>query len=422
MKKVLSVLLVAMLLLGTLCAAAFAEEEQQTIRVLWWGSQTRHDLTMQMIAKFMEKYPNIKVEVEFTDWGSYWNKLATQVAGDLTPDVIQMDYAYIVQYASAGVLAPLDAYVEAGQLNVADIADTVLGSGRVNDTLYAIANGTNVPTLMYRKDLVEQVGMTLSMQPTLAEYLQVSKVIYEQTGHTDNYITSMGIDDLRFRVRNFGLDLYSEEGTALGFEDPQYIVDMWKTAQQADADGYTLGVGEDTAATAFDSYINDRWAGYHSTNELGAFEEGSGLQLDMVAIPSPEGATMPSTYFKTTMFWAVSANSMVKDAAVQFIDFYTNDADSYAIIGMDRGMPSSSKMRDFIKPNLSDTEQRAAVVVDFFSQPGNTTPIMNPDPAAHNEVRALLGQYSEQVRYNLVEDLDAFAVEFMAEANALLAK
>lgn len=422
MKRFLSILLISLMTLTMLGGAASAAEEQQTIRVLWWGSQTRHDLTTQMIAKFMEKHPNIKVEVEFTDWGSYWNKLATQVAGDLVPDVIQMDYAYIMQYARSGVLEPLDPYIEAGKLNIDDIAETVVDSGRVDGNIYAIATGTTAPVLMHRKDLVEQVGMELSMQPTLEEYIAVSKAIYEQTGHTDDYITQLGIEDLRNRVRNYGLNLYNEESNGLGFDDPQYVVDMWNVALQADEDGYTLGIGETTAATAFDSYINDTWAAHHSTNELGAYQEGSAMDLEMVALPSLEGATDVATYFKSTMFWAVSVNSQAKDAAVEFINFYTNDEDCFSIIGMDRGMPSSSKMREFITPNLSPTEQKVAAAIDFFSQPGNSTPVMPPDAPAHNEVRALLVQYSEEVRYGLVDDLYAYAVQFMEEANALLAK
>ena len=109
MKRSLICLLVLVLLLGT--ASTAAAEETQTIRVLWWGSQARHDLTVAAIDVFMEKNPNIHVEIEFTDWGGYWSKLATQAAGGMVPDVVQMDYAYITQYAGNDVLADLTPYV-----------------------------------------------------------------------------------------------------------------------------------------------------------------------------------------------------------------------------------------------------------------------------------------------------------------------
>jgi multiple sugar transport system substrate-binding protein len=83
LKRFFACLLTVALLL---CSFSFAlADDQQTIHVLWWGSQTRHDATTKMIEKFMEKYPNIKVEIELTDWTGYWSKLATQAAGGWFP-------------------------------------------------------------------------------------------------------------------------------------------------------------------------------------------------------------------------------------------------------------------------------------------------------------------------------------------------
>ena len=46
---------------------------------------------------------------------------------------------------------------------------------------------------------------------------------------------------------------------------------------------------------------------------------------------------------------------------------------------------------------------------------------MPPDPAAYGEVEKLFNEYTEQVRYGLVSDLEATAREFITEANGILA-
>ncbi len=46
---------------------------------------------------------------------------------------------------------------------------------------------------------------------------------------------------------------------------------------------------------------------------------------------------------------------------------------------------------------------------------------MNPDPPEHTKVSELLDQYSEQVRYGEITDLETAAQQFMDEANAILA-
>ena len=49
------------------------------------------------------------------------------------------------------------------------------------------------------------------------------------------------------------------------------------------------------------------------------------------------------------------------------------------------------------------------------------SPLMNPDSAAHSKVSDLLTQYSDQVRYGEITDLETAAQQFMDEANAILA-
>lgn len=81
------------------------------LNILWWGSQTRHELTTAMLEKFQELNPDIEVVMDYSDWDGYWTKLPAQVAGGQTPDVFQMDYSKLSQYVDNGVLAELDGYV-----------------------------------------------------------------------------------------------------------------------------------------------------------------------------------------------------------------------------------------------------------------------------------------------------------------------
>ena len=421
-KRFLACALVAAMLLCMAGTVSLAGGEQTTLRILWWGSQTRHDLTMTMLDKFMEKYPNIKVEPEFTDWGGYWSKLATQVAGGLTPDLIQMDHAYLVQYANNGVLTSLNGYTESGAIGVSDVDPAILASGKIGDNLYAVPTGMNALVLMYRQDILDEAGIEMPFAPTWPEYVDISKQVFEKTGRTDTYVVGFGMDQLRFSLRNMGLNMYNEEGTGLGWDDPQYLVEGWERVLAAQEAGNGLGIGENTAATAFDDLVNDSWVNCHWTNELEAYQNGSGVELEMSEVPWRVGAIQPATFFKPSMFWSISETSAVKDAAATFINFFVNDTDCYDIVGTDRAMPISASIREYIMPNLNPAAKKAADVLDKLSTEGHITPVMKPDVAAHGEIDALFGQYNEQVRYGLAGDLTELAQEFINEANGLIAK
>ena len=76
--------------------------------------------------------PNVTIKPEPTDWGSYWDKLATMTAGNNTPDVIQMDEKYIAEYGSKGVLLDLE---KAG-VKTDGFAPGTIDLGRVKGKLF----------------------------------------------------------------------------------------------------------------------------------------------------------------------------------------------------------------------------------------------------------------------------------------------
>ncbi len=352
---------------GTSANTASGAEGKTTLNVLWWGSQTRHEMTTEMLEKFEELNPDIDVVMDYSDWDGYWTKLPAQVAGGQTPDVFQMDYAKLAEYVENGVTADLSSYIADGSLDMSNVEQNILDSGTIDGKVYAISTGTNAPALLYRQDILDELGLSLPMNPTMSEYAEVSKAVYEATGLRDTFIT------------------------------------------------------DSSATTAFDSMVTDAWSRLQNSNELQAYREATGKDIRMVMIPSLDDATTPASFLKPAMFWCVSADSDVKDAAVRFINFFTNSPECYDIVGIERAVPISSKMREYVAPSLDEISQEVVEYVDYVSQPEMSSPLMNPDPPEHTKVSELLDQYSEQVRYGEITDLETAAQQFMDEANAILA-
>lgn len=402
-------------------SASTTADGKTQLNILWWGSQTRHELTTQMLEKFQEENPDIEVVMDYSDWDGYWTKLPAQVAGGQTPDVFQMDYAKLAQYVENGVMAPLDDYVADGSLDLSNVAQSVIDSGSIDGKLYAVSTGTNAPVMLYRKDILDDLGIEMPMNPTMSEYTDISKKVYEATGLRDTFVTSCSADNLRFRLRNYGMNLYNDDASALGFDDPKYIVDMWQLALDSQNEGWGLMIGEETATTAFDSMVMDSWSRYQNSNELQAYRDATGKDISMVMIPNTDDATASATYLKPAMFWCVAADSDVKDAAVRFINYFANDTSCYDIVGIERAVPISSEMREYVAHTLDEVGKQVVEFVDYVSQPNMASPLMNPDPAKHSEISDLLSQYSDQVRYGEITDLPTAAQQFMDEANAILA-
>ena len=81
-------------------AAVFspADAGDVTLRFAWWESDARHEATLAAISKYMELYPNVKIEGEYQGYDGYQQKLMTQFAGGTEPDLMQLDYYWNPQW------------------------------------------------------------------------------------------------------------------------------------------------------------------------------------------------------------------------------------------------------------------------------------------------------------------------------------
>jgi multiple sugar transport system substrate-binding protein len=70
-----------------------------SLRYTWWGNPDRAARTQEAVDLFEKKHPGIDVQTSFAGYEPYKQKLATQAAGGDAPDVMQLDYRMIDQYA-----------------------------------------------------------------------------------------------------------------------------------------------------------------------------------------------------------------------------------------------------------------------------------------------------------------------------------
>src|SRR5690348_7314708 len=95
-------------LLGTaLDGSALAQAARTRLRMTWWGGADRAKRTQAALEAYQKHNTGTQIDTETIGWGDYWTRLATQVAGGNAPDIIQMDYRYIYEYARRKALKPL---------------------------------------------------------------------------------------------------------------------------------------------------------------------------------------------------------------------------------------------------------------------------------------------------------------------------
>ncbi len=125
----------------------------------WWGNDDRAARTQQVVDLFEKRHPEISVRTSFASYDTYVQKLATQAAGGDLPDVAQLDYRQISQYAGSGTLLDLGPYVKDGTIRSADFDKNLTHTGFYAGGQYALPMSRGTTGFAYDADVFHKAGV-----------------------------------------------------------------------------------------------------------------------------------------------------------------------------------------------------------------------------------------------------------------------
>ncbi len=409
--------------------AAASDGSPVTIKFTWWGNQSRHEYTQKILDKYTELHPNVTFEALPNGWDGYFDKLSTQAASGSMPDVVAMDYLYITTYAKNNSIADLQPYVDNGTIDVSSIDEGVLNSGKIDGKLAGIVGSTGSLAVGYNPAVFEEAGIeapNANGDWTWDDFVAKAKEVKEKTGKLG--VTSTGVVDdtnlFNYWVRQHNAQLFSDDKKSLGYDDDQIMIDyldMWKDLQDAGAaanpDEYaqiqTLGQEASPVVTGEAGMINEN---NNYASKLSSVND----KLE-ITIPPTNKDNMKAMWNKPGYFLCISETSKVKDEAAKFIDWFLNSEESNEIMMAERGVPSSSKVREFLvnsgKMNEKQTEMfaYADTVLNYSSE------APAPDPIGISEVGESFKNNAYQAFYGQMTSAEA-AAAFRQEANDILAR
>lgn len=408
-------------------AAEVSADAGTELTIIWWGSQQRANLTQEALALYEKENPGISFDGQFLSGADYWNKLATSAAGHTMADVVQMDKAYIQQYVDNNMLVDLQPYVDSGVIDLSNVDENVREFGRVGDGLYAICIGVNSPALLYNKTLLDENGIAVKDNMTMAEFLDVCRTVYEKTGYKTNLQYNNGTSFMEFFLRASGETLFkdnaigaSEENLAAYFElytlgkEEGWLIDPSVFAEVA------IGQPEQEPLVYGSSPASMSWCAFYFSNNMAAVTNAAkeGMEIGITTWPSDDAEK--SNYLKPSMFFSVSVDSKNPDEAAKLIDFWTNSVECNEILLGERGVPVSSEVAEAITSKMSESDQKVVAYINNVVTP-KCSDVSPASPNGATEVYDLVYKLEEAICYGEMDSKTA-AVELLTQGNEILNK
>lgn len=419
MKRILAAAAAAMLAVSaTACGGGDDGSGGKTKVVFsYWGSDSRQKLTEAAIAKFEAKNPTIDIEGDFSDWDSYYEKLATKAAAGDAPDVMTIEIRGLAEYAGRGVLADMN-----GKVDTAGLDQGVLKAGQIDGKQYAIPTGVNAFPMIVNKATLEKYGQEVPDDKTWTwdDYIEISRNVTEKSGG-EVWGTEWNENPafLQIFAAQRGEQFYADGKIALS---EQTIKDWWALLQKivdakagpGAAEMLETGTNVDQALLATNKSAFGSWW----SNQLDTLTKGSGQELDLLRMPKAPGAPSSGMFLQPAMYYTISAKSEQAAAAQKFVEFLVNDPEAGAILLSDRGLPTNAEVVAAIKDKLSPADQKVLAFMDSIKD--DLSPIVIP-PKGAMEMEDILKRPTDSVLFGKATP-DEAAKTFLTEADNALSQ
>lgn len=397
------------------CGGAEGVSGGVALRFSWWGNEGRAKATEKAIAAFRRTHPGITVQTSFSSYEPYKQKLATQAAGGDAPDVMQLDYRQISQYAGSGILLDL---AKRPELRRDQMDPALLRTGQLGGVQYAVPMARGTQAIAYDSTLWAKAGAAEPAATwTWDDWAAAWRKVAAATGKAGSTDPGYSEDWFEVWLRGKGKALYDGGGIAFTDED---LAEFWQWCTTLRREG---AVSSARQTTQMDGALDNTPMGRGNAVSDPSWDAASSgyksLVGDSVRIaPMPVGPDgKPGQYFKPAMLIGVSARSPHPAEAAMLIDFLLNDPGAGEVLGVSRGIPVNDGVRAKVDPGLKGFDRRIADL-----QKGLEGRLALPPPAppkGDNTLQSTFQRDYDQVSFERMSPLEA-ARDYLTEAAAEL--
>ena len=395
------------------------KDQPITLKVMWWGGQTRHDKTLKVIDIFEEQNPLIKIEPIYTSWDGYWDKLTPLVAANEMPDVVQMTIQNMPQFAEKNLLADLSMIKS---IDLSDMDKVFKELGSLDGKFLGITLGANAPCLIYNKDIFDKAGVSYPDDKwTWDDLEKKANQIYLKLGITGVNSIIRDYNDFEVFAREKGETIYSKNNR-VGFTQ-KTLADFLALGQRMIRSG-----GMESMKVTMEFRSNEENTPYaHGrsammflwSNKIVGVKKTLGKDSEIIVYPGPDSFNK-GMYIKPGLFFCIARSSKYWEQAGKFVNFFVNDINANLVLDAERGIPVFPNVRKALSENADSQNKK---IFEFMDKLGKLAdnPMDRNFPVEDREVKVIMRNIMEEVGLDRISPIEG-AKKIIDEWNKVFLK
>lgn len=332
------------------------QQEEVNLRFMWWGGEARNAATFAAIEAYMEKNPHVKIEGQFEAWGTYFEKLLTQLVGNNAPDIVQIDYQFVPDLINQG--KPFVNMLElSDQIDMSGFdLDFAKSFGGGDDYLIGLPTGINGISNIYNVDLAKELGIDMTDSATWdwEDLIEVGQEVNKQD--PDKYFIyfkkEMQLAVVKTMLKQMNGNNLIKDDYTLGFtseEMTEIFSYIRRLVDTKTIPPFEIGTVYETQNADNPDWLKSRYV-MASTYAaiIPDFIDASPFDIEssrFFVMDNPVDKGVPAT--PTNMLGIYNKSKHVDEAA-KFLDWFYNDEEAIRILGDVRGVPAVQKARDLL--------------------------------------------------------------------------
>lgn len=380
--------------------------EQVVLKLSTWQTNDKAKWD-ELIPKFEEKYPNIKVELDLLnekgDSVASMQKLDLMAASNDQLDIVELPYTNYSQRADIGLLEPLDAFIDKDGYKYEDeyLVDT-----KVNGKIYALPSSMQRWFILLNKDMLDEASLPVPTNWTWNEFMDYAQKLTKGEGATKRYGAYLhnwpDYFQLQLMSKSTDNTFLKADGTSNALE-PAFKDNLAMMKKM---------MYEDKSASAYEDIISQKLAyrnqyfnGLAAMLPIGDWMVAESGGTDAIPatfktvfapLPRLEGESKHYSPVQPT-YMGVAAKSKNKEAAYTFVRWYTTEG--LAVSGRvfsGWANADTGKLIDTIVANAKDPSKIDVESLKYTME--NSVPGIAPVPT----------KYADEAKNSVIPEAELF--------------